>query len=122
MFPLRLTYAVICLLVMATLPGVSYGHAFPDHSEPRVGSTISAAPVLVRIWFTAALEPAFSTIVVQDVAGKKVDRGDGRVNPGDSALLEAGLSPLPSGTYKVIWNVAARDGHRTIGDFTFVIK
>ncbi len=118
----RLTYAVICMLVMASLPGVSYGHAFPDHADPRVGSTISAAPVIVRIWFTAALEPAFSTIVVQDFAGKKVDRGDGRVNSGDPTLLEARLLPLSSGTYKVIWNVAARDGHRTIGDFTFIIK
>ena len=110
------------MLVMATLPGVSHGHAFPDHADPRVGSIISVAPSQVRIWFTAALEPAFSTIVVQDAAGKKVDKGDGRVNPGDPTLLEAGLLPLPSGTYKVIWNVAARDGHRTIGDFTFVIK
>jgi len=110
------------MLIMTALPSVSYGHAFPDHSEPRVGSTISAAPSQVRIWFTAGLEAAFSTIVVQDATGKKVDRGDGRVNPGDPTLLEAGLLPLPSGTYKVIWNVAARDGHRTIGDFTFVIK
>jgi len=108
---------------MVALPGISYGHAFPDHSEPRVGSTISPAPVIVRIWFTAALEPAFSTIVVQDAAGKKVDRGDNRVNSGDPTLLETGLlQPLPSGTYKVIWNVAARDGHRTIGDFSFTIK
>ena len=118
----RLTCALLCLLFLAAQPGFSYGHAFPDHSDPRVGSTISAAPGQVRIWFTAALEPAFSTITVQDAAGKKVDRGDGRVNPGDPTLLEAGLSPLPSGTYKVFWNVAARDGHRTMGDFTFVIQ
>lgn len=118
----RLTCTIICILAIAALTGISYGHAFPDHAEPRVGSAISAAPGLVRIWFTAALETAFSTIVVQDAAGKKVDRGDGRVNSGDPTVLEAGLPALPSGTYKVIWNVAARDGHRTMGDFTFMIK
>ena len=107
---------------MGALPKASYGHAFPDHSEPRVGSTIAVAPSQVRIWFTAGLEAAFSTIVVQDSSGKKVDKGDGRVNPGDPTLLEASLPLLPSSTYKVIWNVAARDGHRTIGDFTFVVK
>jgi hypothetical protein len=87
-----------------------------------VGSTLSASPSQVRIWFTAALESSFSTIIVLDAGGKKVDRGDGRVNPGDASLLEAGLLPLPSGTYKVIWDVAARDGHRTMGDFTFTVK
>ncbi|MBI5849004.1 MAG: copper resistance protein CopC [Nitrospirae bacterium] len=117
-----LIYAVISVLVLAALPRASYGHAFPDHAEPRVGSTISAAPSQVRIWFTAALEPAFSTIIVQNAASKKVDKGDGRVNPADPTLLETSLPTLSSGTYKVIWNVAARDGHRTIGDFTFVIK
>jgi len=114
--------AAAFLLCIGALPAASHAHAFPDHADPRVGSTISGAPSQVRIWFTAALEPAFSTIVVQDAAGKKVDRGDGRVNPGDPTLLEAGLLPLPSGAYKVVWNVVARDGHKTIGDFTFVIK
>jgi len=110
------------MLVMVSLPVLSYGHAFPDHSEPRVGSTISPAPIIVRIWFTAALESAFTTLIVQDAAGKKVSKGESRVNTADPALLEVGLLPLPPGTYKVIWNVAARDGHRTIGDYTFVVK
>lgn len=68
------------------------------------------------------LEPAFSTIVVQDANGKKVDRGDGGVNASDSTLLETSLPLLSPGTYRVIWNVVARDGHRTNGDFTFSIK
>lgn len=118
----RILFTLACLFFWAAQAGISHGHAFPDRSEPKVGSTISTAPSQVRIWFTAALEPAFTTIIVQDSGGKKVDRGDGHVSKGDPTLLEAGILPLPSGTYKVIWNVAARDGHRTMGDFTFVIK
>ena len=114
--------AIVLLLCLFTSPGVSRGHAFPDHAEPRVGSTVSSPPAVVRIWFSGALEPAFSTIAVLDANGKKVDKGDGRVNASDATLLETSLPPLPSGVYRVVWNVIARDGHRTAGDHTFEIK
>lgn len=87
-----------------------------------MGATVAGSPVSVRIWFDGDLEPVFSTIAVQDASGKKVDKGNGRVNPSDTTLLETSLPPLPAGTYRVIWNVVARDGHRTMGDYTFVIK
>ena len=54
--------------------------------------------------------------------GKQVDQGNSRVDPSNSVLLEVGLPPLPAGTYRVIWNVVARDGHRTTGDYSFTIK
>lgn len=113
---------LLFLAFLCTLPELSLGHAFPDHAEPKVGSVISADPSSVRIWFDSNLEPAFSSIIVQDANGKKVDKGDGRVNPSDATLLEASLPSLPPGTYRVIWDVVARDGHRTNGDYTFVIK
>jgi len=113
---------VMFLLFWIALQGVSQGHAFPDHSDPKVGATILDPPSNVRIWFDGDLEPLFSTIYVQDAGGKRVDKGNGRVNPSTAALLEVGLPSLPSGTYRVFWNVVARDGHRTMGDYTFVIR
>jgi copper resistance protein C len=119
---MRITVALFSLVFLFVLPGASQGHAFPDHAEPKVGSTVSSPPTIVRIWFSGDLEPAFSTIVVLDAKGMKVDKGDGRVNPSDASLLEASLPPLSPGIYRVVWNVVARDGHRTTGDHTFVIK
>jgi methionine-rich copper-binding protein CopC len=110
------------MLAAVVWTGDSFAHVFPDHSDPRVGSVIASAPAWVRIWFDGSLEPAFCKIAVQDSSGKKVDKGDGRVNPADATLLEAGLPHLTPGTYRVIWNAVARDGHRTTGDFSFVIK
>lgn len=107
---------------MLALPGVSKGHAFPDHSDPKVGSTVSGSPAIVRIWFDSDLEPAFSTIMVHNANNEMVDKRDSRVDPSDSKLLEVSVPRLPAGTYRVIWNVVARDGHRTMGDFTFTIK
>src|SRR3990172_5150342 len=100
----------------------AWGHAFPDHSEPRVGWTVPTPPPRVRIWFDGALEPIFSTITVMNADKQRGDKGDGRVNPSDSTILEVSLPPLPPGNYRVFWSVVARDGHRTEGDFPFTIE
>jgi copper resistance protein C len=118
----RTAVALSYLALLLVFPGGSYGHAFPDHSIPRVGETNSAPPVGAYIWFDGDIEPAFSKMTVQDMSGKQVDQGNSRVDPSNSVLLEVGLPPLPAGTYRVIWNVVARDGHRTTGDFRFTIK
>ena len=119
---LRKSAALIFAAVLFILPEAALSHTFPDHAEPKVGASLSVSPAVVRIWFDGALEPAFSTIVVQDAGGKKVDKGDGRVNPSDATLLEVSVPSLPGGIYHVIWDVVARDGHRTAGDYMFVIK
>jgi copper resistance protein C len=110
------------IIFLSALTAVVWAHAFPDHSEPRVGETVNVAPVLVRIWFDGALEAAFSTLHIQNTNGQLVDKGDGHVDPSDPTLLEVSLSSIPSGTYRVLWSVVARDGHRTEGDYTFTIK
>jgi methionine-rich copper-binding protein CopC len=118
----KLAIALLLLSLLCILPRVSFGHVFPEHAEPKVGSAVSAAPRQVRIWFDGALEPVFSTIEVHDANGSRVDSGDGRVDPADPSLLEVSLPSLRPGTYRVLWNVAARDGHRTQGEFTFTVK
>jgi methionine-rich copper-binding protein CopC len=110
------------LLLSGTWPQAAAGHAFPSTAEPRVGATVAASPPAVRIWFDGALEPVFSTVFVQDARGRKVDRGDARVNAADPTLLEVTLPPLAPGTYHVYWSAFARDGHRTEGDYTFTVK
>ena len=97
----------------------AWGHAFPDHSEPRVGHTVDAPPPTVRVWFDSAIEPVFSTLRVEDVDKRQVDRADARV---EGTLLEVSVPPLPPGRYQVFWSVVARDGHRTEGSFPFRIK
>jgi len=112
------------LLAAALLlvPSWAGAHAFPDHSEPRVGHTVDASPPAVRIWFDGRIEPVFSTIRVEDTDRRQVDKRDSRVDPTDGTLLEVGLPALPSGRYRVFWTVVARDGHRTEGDFSFRVK
>ncbi len=103
-------------------PSVVGAHAFPDHSEPRVGHTVNASPPAVRIWFDGQIEPVFSTVRVENTDKQRVDKGDARIDPKDDTLLQVSLPPLPPGRYRVFWSVIARDGHRTEGDFSFRIK
>jgi copper resistance protein C len=108
--------------LLTILPVLALGHAFPDHAEPKVGTTLIAPPARVRIWFDAALEPAFSTLAVRDGSGRNVDNRDAKVDGADAKLLEVTLPPLGPGSYRVFWSVVARDGHRTSGDYSFVLK
>jgi methionine-rich copper-binding protein CopC len=119
---LILRVVLLCTAFLCIFSEPCRGHAFPDHSDPKVGATITASPERVRIWFDGVLETAFSTIMVHNAQGKMVDKRDGRVNPSDPSLLEVSLPQLPAGSYRVFWSVLARDGHRTMGDYTFVIK
>jgi methionine-rich copper-binding protein CopC len=81
-----------------------------------------AAPRAVQIWFDGEIEPVFSTIRVENAQQRRVDGGDGRVNPQDNTVLEVSLPALPPGRYLVFWSVVARDGHRTEGRFPFEVK
>ena len=111
----------LVVLLLVVWPAFGWAHAFPDHSEPRVGHAVDPPPS-VRVWFDGALEPVFSTIRVEDANKRRVDRGDGRVNPGNNTLLEVSVPTLPPGGYQVFWSVVARDGHRTEGSFPFRVK
>jgi len=109
-----------CLLVILPPAGVS-AHVFLERSNPDVGGKTHSAPAAVRIWFTEAIEPAFSRIQVFDAAGKQVDKKDTHSDRSSRSLLEISLPRLGPGTYKVAWGVVSVDTHVTKGDFTFQI-
>ena len=92
-------------------------HAFLDRAEPRVGSSVAVAPRQLSLWFTQDLEPAFTTVQVQNSAGARVDQGKPRIGPAN--VMRVGLKPLPPGTYKVLWHALSVDTHTTEGSFSF---
>lgn len=114
-------WILVCALFLA-LQIQAWAHAFLDHSDPKVGSTVANSPAKVKIWFTQELEPAFSSIEVKNSQDKEVDKKDTHVDAEDKSLLEVSLPPLPAGTYTVIWHVISTDTHRTQGHFEFTIK
>jgi methionine-rich copper-binding protein CopC len=97
---------------------VAEAHAFLDHADPRVGSTVQPAPREISLSFTQELEPAFSTVEVRDANGARVDQGKARIS---ADTMHVGLKPLPPGTYKVHWHALSVDTHMTEGTFSFQV-
>ncbi|MGH8751073.1 MAG: copper resistance CopC family protein [Burkholderiales bacterium] len=112
---------VLCVIALAAASPLR-AHSFPERAEPLVGVATEISPTQVRIWFDGAIEPAFSTLRVLNERGQLVNMEKSQVNADNPRLLEARVAPLPAGTYRVVWNVVARDGHRTQGDYVFTIK
>jgi copper resistance protein C len=114
-------WSLACALFLA-LPSPAWAHAFLDHSDPKVGGTVTQSPAEVKIWYTQEVEPAFSSIAVQNAQGREVDKKDVHLDAQDKSLLEVSLPKLPPGTYTVSWHVVSVDTHRTQGRFKFSIK
>jgi copper resistance protein C len=102
--------------------GLAWGHVFPDHQSPGAGSVLSASPQIVQIWFDGVIEPIFSTIKVEDAEGHEIAKGAVAPGQSDPTQLQASLPTLSPGIYQVKWSIVARDGHRTEGQYIFIIK
>jgi hypothetical protein len=110
-----------CCLLLVLPPARLNAHAFLEHSDPPVGGKVQSAPAAVRIWFTEAIEPVFSSIQILDARGKQVDKKDTHSDHSNRSLLQVSLPHLGPGIYKVVWRVVSVDTHRTNGHFTFQI-
>ena len=87
----------------------------------RAGGQVKAAPSQIKLWFTGALEQAYSRVEVLDAAGKRMDLGDGAVDGANRALLRVSVPALPPGNYRVVWRVVSVDSHVTEGQFSFTV-
>ena len=105
--------------VLAT-PAPARAHAFLDHADPRVGSTVSSPPAALTLTFTEPIEAAFSRVEVTDTAGKRIEAGP--LQHPAPATITVSLPGLAPGSYTVTWAVVSVDTHPTEGHFAFVVK
>jgi methionine-rich copper-binding protein CopC len=99
----------------------AFAHAHLTSSEPAANAEVSA-PTEVTIHFTEPLEPAFSRIALADTSGKAAAPADSQVDKDDAKVMHLPLPSLNAGRYAVHWIAVATDGHRTQGDFAFIVK
>jgi hypothetical protein len=118
----RHAVAVIAALVAGMPSAAALAHAFLDHSVPAVGSTVSAAPAEIRLFFSEAVEPLFSGAELITADGAAIATGAAVVDPRVPLQLVLKVPPLSPGRYRVRWHVVSVDTHRTEGDFTFEIR
>jgi copper resistance protein C len=117
---LRRVVAAASLLVLGA--ATAGAHGVLDRTDPRAGGRVKSAPSQVRLWFTGALEPAYSRVQVLDAAGHRADLGDGGVDDANRALLRVSVPPLAPGAYRVVYRVLSVDSHVTEGQFSFSVE
>ena len=108
-------------IAMLLVPAAALAHAHLDHAQPAANAKVTQAPAEVSLWFTEAVEPKFSSIVVQDAKGTAVQDGKAEGGAGNTAVLKVKLKALKAGGYKVTWKVLSVDTHRSQGTFTFTV-
>ena len=119
---MRTGQVALCIIVMAGAllrPGELHAHAFLDHADPRVGSTV-APPAALTLEFTEPVEPTFCRVEVIGPDGAAV--GLGAVEHPTPSVLRVTLPALSPGEYTVRWAVVSVDTHATEGRFSFSVK
>lgn len=119
---MRLFIAAALAVALLTNVDTAQAHAHLRSATPAVGGTVQASPPEVTISYTEGVEPRFSSVEVQDAAGKRMDKQDAHVAPGDNKVFSVGLPQLAPGIYSVTWHVTAVDTHKTEGTFQFTVK
>src|SRR5215475_13934410 len=114
--PLRIL--LVSLLLAALDSAAGHAHAFLEHANPLVGSTVASAPREVSLTFTQNLEAAFSSVQVTGANGARVDQGKPQIS---GNTMRVGLKSLSQGTYRVRWQALSIDTHKTEGSFTFTV-
>jgi methionine-rich copper-binding protein CopC len=109
---------MIAVFLLGGFTTIAEAHAMLDHASPAVGTSVSASPGVIRMWFTEALEPHFSGAEVTGPSGNRV--GGGASVSGNQ--LSVSVPHLAPGTYRVHWHVVSVDTHKTEGSFTFDVR
>lgn len=112
--------SLVTCLAMSAAP--AWSHSGLKRAEPPAESALKRPPTEVKLWFSERLEPAYSSIQVQNERGETVDRRDTRIDPSNPLVLKVGLQSLERGVYTVIWRVLSVDSHVTEGRFTFRVE
>ncbi|MEQ7156460.1 copper homeostasis periplasmic binding protein CopC [Brevundimonas aurifodinae] len=108
-----------CAAVMLSASPV-LAHARLLSATPANGATVSA-PRSISLTFSERFAAPFSTVEVEDGRGRavaltKTVSEDGKTLGGSFA------APLAAGTYRVTWAIAAADGHRMTGNYSFTVR
>jgi methionine-rich copper-binding protein CopC len=109
--------ALAALAVAGT--GAAFAHASLNRATPAVGTSVDAAPTEVSLNFSEKLENAYSTVIVRDAMGKRVDKGEAQIDKADRTVIRVPLDKLAPGIYIVEWRALTADTHRTEGAFIF---
>ena len=107
---------ILMMLAMPATATPAFAHASLKSSDPADNASVKS-PSLIKLTFSEALEPAFSSAELADASGKVIPVSKS-VGGAGITLLPMGLKP---GAYKVTWHSVGHDTHRISGSFSFKV-
>lgn len=120
---MTITVSRFCLtlvfLLSAVIPRLAWGHGGLKNSSPAANSVMSKRVTEIRLGFSEAPEPAFTSVTLIRSGAVATTLGKPGIE-GLTAVFKLD-KPLPSGSYVVAWKTAGRDGHPVTGRFTFSV-
>jgi copper resistance protein C len=111
--------AVASAVLSLSGAGAAFAHAQLSKAVPAVGGAVAAAPSEVTLNFSEKLEASFSTVVIRDAVGKRVNKADSQVDKADRTIMRVSVDPLTPGIYIVEWKALTADTHKTEGAYIF---
>jgi copper transport protein len=107
-------------LAAVAWPAAAAAHATLEHTTPRFGTRLQAAPPAVRLQFDQSVEALPSAISVYTAKGRTVSGPT--TTSADHRTISARLPSLARGAYTVRWRVVSADSHVVSGVFTFGVR
>ncbi|PKE30293.1 hypothetical protein CWS43_11745 [Rahnella sp. AA] len=115
--------AVSAVLLSGFISQQALAHAHLKTETPAADSILSASPTELSLGFSEGIEPNFSKISLTDAGQKAVKTGKMTLAANDNTQVVLPLSDaLSAGKYIVSWNVVSVDGHKTHGQYSFIVK
>ena len=116
------TLRILTITVAFLVPARAWAHAHLNRSDPAAGATLTAAPQLIRLWFSEQPELSMTFASLRDSAGATFPLSAAvREASGQMGIAFQVLSTLSPGRYTLSWRTAASDGHPSSGKFTFSV-
>ena len=115
--------AVRLVLFAAALPSVVYAHTRLLRSSPAAGVTLDVAPRDIRLTFSEAPEPAFTSIILTAADGSRMALSTPSLSSDAPATIICEIrGELTAGRYTISWNAGGSDGHPVKGTFAFTVR
>lgn len=110
------TYVAIAALT----PSRALAHTTLERSLPAKNAHLAEAPRDLRLRFSGPIEMVFTRLRLLGPDSVEIALGDLRLDSARTVVAPI-RGPLSAGTYAVIWQIAAADGHPIRGRYSFTI-
>lgn len=114
--------SVAACLFLASFSQQVLAHAHLKLQTPAADARVSTAPTLLVLNFSERIEPGFSGVVLTAADNSIVKTGKLELAADNNMQAKIPIeADLAAGKYNVSWHVVSVDGHKTKGQYSFIV-